>query len=177
MAKVEDKTQEVIPYLQGKLNGYRIDRGLTTFSDHTSDIWPVGKSGYEDKARGSGEITSIDLTLGTLQRIDAEVPGIPILWAADIIFTIRYKANSHGERWLYPGGAWVDDIWGSVNSAGTIKANLKIKPQTNGVLVLEISVDPDADDRPGNFVKDYVAPLFRDAIDNTLEQFTNTRVD
>jgi cytochrome oxidase Cu insertion factor (SCO1/SenC/PrrC family) len=63
-----------------------------------------------------------------------------------------------------------------VNSAGTIKANLKIKPQTNGVLVLEISLDPDADDRPGNFVKDYVAPLFRDAIDNTLEQFTNSRI-
>jgi hypothetical protein len=99
------------------------------------------------------------------------------LWAADIVFTIRYKANSHGERWVFPGGAVVDNIWGSVDSAGTIKANLKIKPQTNGVLVLEISVDPDADDRPGNFVKDYIAPLFRDAIDNTLEQFTNTQIN
>lgn len=158
------------------MNGYRVDRGLTTFSDHTTNVPVIGESGYKDKARGSGEIASIDLASGALQRIDAEVPGIPILWAADIIFTIRYKANSHGERWAYPGGAWVDDIWGSVNSAGTIKANLKIKPQTNGVLVLEISVDPDADDRPGNFVKDYVAPLFRDAIDNTLEQFTNTQI-
>jgi hypothetical protein len=56
------------------------------------------------------EIQSLDLTSGQLQRIDAEVAGIPILWAADIIFTIRYKANSHGERWAYPGGALVDNI-------------------------------------------------------------------
>lgn len=175
MAKIEDKTQEIIPYLQGKLNGYRVDRGLTVFSDDTKSVFGV-ETGSKDSARGSGEIVSIELTSGSLQRIDAEVSGIPILWAADIIFKIRYKANSHGERWVYPGGAWVDDIWGSVDSAGTIKANLKIKPQTNGVLVLEISVDPDADDRPGNFIKDYVAPLFRDAIDNTLEQFTNTQI-
>jgi hypothetical protein len=176
MAKVEDKTNEVATYLQGKINGYRVDRGLTTFSDNTSTNFLGIETGYKDKARGSGEISSIDLASGNLQRIDAEVSGIPILWAADISFTIRYKANSHGERWVYPGGAWVDNIWGSVDSAGTIKANLRIKPQTNGVLVLEISVDPDADDRPGNFVRDYVAPLFRDAIDNTLEQFTNTQI-
>jgi hypothetical protein len=177
MAKVEDKTGEVTTYLQSRLIGYRVDRGLTTFSDQTTDIPIIGESGYKDKARGSSEISSLDLASGQLQRIDAEVAGIPILWAADIIFTIRYKANSHGERWGYPGGALVDNIWGSVDSAGTIKTNLKIKPQTNGVLVIEISVDPDADDRPGNFVRDYVAPLFRDAIDNTLEQFTNTQID
>jgi hypothetical protein len=29
MAKVEDKTNEVATYLQGKINGYRVDRGLT----------------------------------------------------------------------------------------------------------------------------------------------------
>jgi hypothetical protein len=172
MAKVEDKTSEVVPYLQGKLVGYRVDRGLTTFSDNVNDLG----FGYKDKARGSGEISSIDLASGTIQRFDPETPGIPIIWTAEITFTIRYKANSHGERWAYPGGAWVDNIWGSVDSAGTIKANLKVKPQTNGVLVLEISVDPDADDRPGNFVRDYVAPLFRDAIDNTLEQFTNIQI-
>jgi hypothetical protein len=176
MAKIEDKTTEAVNYLKGKLIGYRVDRGLTVFSDQTRTVLGV-ETGYKDRARGSGEIASIDLASGALQRIDAEVPGIPILWAADISFTIRYKANSHGERWASPGGAWVDNIWGSVDSAGTIKANLKIKPQTNGVLVLEISVDPDADDRPGNFVKDYVAPLFRDAIDNTLEQFTNTQIN
>jgi len=50
MAKIEDKTTEVVTYLKGKLNSYRVDRGLTTFSDHTTDVWPVGKSGYEDKA-------------------------------------------------------------------------------------------------------------------------------
>ncbi len=177
MAKIEDKTQEVIPYLQGRLNGYRVDKGLTIFSDNRSTNFLGIETGYTDRARGSGEIVSIDLASGSLQRIDAEVAGIPILWAADIAFTIRYKANSHGERWVYPGGAWVDDIWGSADSAGTIKANLKIQPQTNGTLVLEISVDPDADDRPGNFIKDYVAPLFRDAIDNTLEQFTNTQIN
>ena len=102
---------------------------------------------------------------------------MPIIWVADIVFTIRYKANSHGERWVYPGGAWVDDIWGSVDSAGTIKANLKYKPQVSTLLLLEISVDPDADDRPGNFVKDYVAPLFRDVIDNSLEQFIGSQIN
>jgi hypothetical protein len=172
MAKIEDKTSEVTPYLQGKLVGYRVDRGLTTFSDNVNDLG----FGYKDKARGSGEILTIDLVSGTIQRADFETPGIPIIWTADITFTLRYKANSHGERWAYPGGALVDNIWGSVDSKGTIKANLKVKPQTNGVLVLDISVDPDHDDRPGNFVKDYVASLFRDAIDNTLEQFTNIQI-
>jgi hypothetical protein len=71
----------------------------------------------------------------------------------------------------------LDNIWGSVDSAGTIKANLKIQPQSNGVLILEILIDPDADDRPGNLVKDYIAPLFRDAVDNTLEQFTNLQIN
>jgi hypothetical protein len=91
MAKIEDKTSEVIPYLQGKLIGYRVDRGLTTFSDNTKDVWPVGETGYKDKARGSSEITSVDLAFGSLQRIDVEVSGIPIIWAADIIFTLRYN--------------------------------------------------------------------------------------
>jgi hypothetical protein len=177
MAKVEDKTGEVTTYLQQRLSGYRVDRGLTTFDEDTSNPLGLGRVGTEDKARGSAEITSVDLASGNLQRIDTEVAGIPILWAADIFYTMRYKANSHGERWTVPFGAVVDNIWGSVDSAGTIKANLKIKPQTNGVLVLEISVDPDADDRPGNFVRDYIAPLFRDAIDNTLEQFTNAQID
>jgi hypothetical protein len=168
----EDKTNEVATYLQSKLIGYRVDRGLTTFSDDVNDFG----FGKKDKARGSSEITSFDLASGNLQKIDTGISGVPIIWAGDITFTIRYKANSHGERWAYPGGALIDNIWGSVDSAGTVKANLKMKPQTNGVLVLDISVDPDADDRPGNFVKDYVAPLFRDAIDNTLEQFTNTQI-
>jgi hypothetical protein len=177
MAKIEDKTSELIPYLQGKLIGYRVNRSLTTFSDNTNDVPLIGESGYKDKARGSGEITSVDLAFGSLQRIDTEVPGIPIIWAADIIFTLRYKANSHGERWGYPGGLVVDNIWGSVDSAGTIKATLKFKSQDSPILILEISVDPDADDRPGNFVRDYVASLFRDAIDNTLEQFTSIQIN
>ncbi|MCT7969005.1 hypothetical protein NG799_22080 [Laspinema sp. D1] len=175
MAKIEDKTQAVIPYLKGKLNGYRVDKGLTIFSDKRSTTLGI-TTGYTDRARGSGEIVSIDLASGSLHRIDAEVAGIPIIWAADITFTLRYKANSHGERWVYPGGAWVDNIWGSANSAGTIKATLKFKPQSPAVLVLDIQVDPDADNRPGNFVKDYIAPLFRDAIDNALEQFTNLQI-
>lgn len=175
MAKIEDKTGEVTTYLQSKLISYRVDRGLTVFSDDTKSILRV-ETGSKDRARGSSEITSFDLASGTIQKADFETPGIPIIWTADIAFTIRYKANSHGERWVYPGGAFVDNIWGSVDSAGTIKANLKVQPQTNGVLVLDISVDPDADDRPGNFVRDYVAPLFRDAIDNTLEQFTNIQI-
>jgi hypothetical protein len=98
MAKVEDKTKEVIPYFQKKLSGYRVDRGLTTFSDHARDVPVIGKSSYKDKARGSGEIASIDSVSGALQRIDAEVPGIPILWAADIIFTFdtRQTATEKG---------------------------------------------------------------------------------
>jgi hypothetical protein len=177
MAIIEDKTGEVTTYLQQRLVGYPVNRGLTTFDEDTTPVPFGGRVGTEDKARGSAEITSLDLASGAFQRFDAQVPGVSILWIGDIIFTIRYKANSHGERWTVPLGAVVDNIWGSVDSAGTIKANLKIQPQTNGVLILEILVDPDADDRPGNFVKDYIAPLFRDAIDNTLEQFTNIQIN
>jgi hypothetical protein len=172
MQQIEDKTNELVNYLNGKLVNYRVDRGLTAFNDHTNH-----GIGYKDKARGYGQITSVDLSSGTIQKIDVGAPGIPIIWTAEITFSIRYSANTHGERWAYPGGAIVDNIWGSINSAGTIKANLKIKPQSNGLLTFEINVDPDSNDRPGNFVKEYIAPLFKDVIDNTLEQFTNLQID
>jgi hypothetical protein len=78
MAKIEDKTTEAVNYLKGKLIGHRVDRGLTVFSDQTRTVLGV-ETGYKDRARGSGEIASIDLASGALQRIDAEVSGIPIL--------------------------------------------------------------------------------------------------
>jgi hypothetical protein len=175
MAIVEDKSAEAITFLQGRIINYRVDRGLTTYADNTKDVLGV-ETGYKDKARGNGEIETVEFLSGSLQRIDAQFPGIPILWAADFVFNIRYKANSQAERWVYPGGAFVDRLWNGNTSRGTIKATLSIKPQTNGTLVLDISVDPDADDRPGNFVKEYIAPLFKDAIDNSLEQFTGTTI-
>lgn len=49
MARIEDKTSEVIPYLQGRLIGFRVERGLTTFSDHADSVFGV-KTGYKDKA-------------------------------------------------------------------------------------------------------------------------------
>lgn len=176
MATIEEKSAEVTSFLQGRLIGFRVERGLTTFNDNTRSVFGV-ETGNKDKARGSAEIETINLTSGSLQRIDAQVPGIPILWAADIVFTIRYKATSQGERFIFPGDAFVDRLWNGNESRGTIKATLRIQPQTNGVLVLDISVDPDTDDRPGNFVKDFIAPLLRDSIDNSLEQFTNTSIN
>lgn len=173
---VEDKTAEVTPFLQGRLIGFRVERGLTTYADNTKEILGV-ETGTRDRARGSGQIETVEFVSGTIQRIDIQTPGVPIFWAANIIFSLRYVANSQGERWLYPSGSIVDRLWNGNTSRGTIKAILGIKPQTNGNLTLEVSVDPDADDRPGNFVKDFIGPLFRDAIDNSLEQFTNIPID
>ncbi|MSP27675.1 MAG: hypothetical protein EXR80_04340 [Methylococcales bacterium] len=173
MASVEDKTQEIITYLQDRLNGYRVEKGLTTFSDYVNDFGV----GYKDKARGSGNIVTTDFASGSIQKIDVGVSGIPVIWTADIIFNIRYEAKTHGERRAYPGDVLLDNIWNSVSSAGTIVANLKMAPRTHALLTLDVNVNPDTDNRPGDFVKDYITPLFRDAIDNTLEQFTDTQIN
>ena len=41
MARIEDKTQEVIPYLQGRLIGFRVERGLTTLPILRSNLKPM----------------------------------------------------------------------------------------------------------------------------------------
>jgi hypothetical protein len=172
--KMVSKSLEAEFFLRSRLLGFRVERGLTTFNDNTRKNVLGVRTGNKDKARGSAEIETID-GFGLFETIP--IPGISNVWVADIVFTIRYKATSQGERFLFPGDAFVDRLWNGNESRGTIKATLRIQPQTNGSLVLDISVDPDADDRPGNFVKDFIAPLFRDSIDNSLEQFTNTSIN
>jgi hypothetical protein len=89
----------------------------------------------------------------------------------------RYESWTHGEKRVYPGGAFVDNVWDNVYPQGTIRAVITMEPQKNNQLRLEISVDADHDDRPGHFIRDIVAPSLVNRLDWILENMTNTIVN
>lgn len=81
---------------------------------------------------------------------------------------------TQAESWTVPGGAVVDNPWKSLHPTGKIK--YIIRTVTVASLELNEIVFDTADDRPNNFIKNYVAPLFTGKLDNIIEGYTGMNV-
>jgi hypothetical protein len=182
MTGIVDRTQDFLNKIRNEFINHQVDQPLTTYIDDTQDVgpnFPPGakvRTGTEIKARGWCKITSIGSTTGALQSVT--VPGIGTqFWISDLVINFRYASWTHGEKWVWPGGAFVNNEWNDLHPQGSVKAILSMQPQRNGVLRLECSVDPDHNDRPGHFIRDRVAPQMISRLDFLTENFTGVSVD
>ena len=176
------KTDELLERLKNEFVGYQIEQPLMAYIDNTAitDLGPFGSvtSGNKIMARGSCKISSLTGHTGEIKlKIDDDDSSQFWKTYPTLNLEFRYESWTHGERWLYPGGAFVDNVWDNSYPQGTIRAVFSLQPQQNGKLRLEIAVDPDHDDRPGHFIRDRVAPLLVNKLDWIVENMTNTSVD
>jgi hypothetical protein len=179
---VVDRTQDFLNKVRNEFVGYQVEQPLTTYIDNTTEIgpnWPPGskiRTGNEIKARGWCKIETLASSTGQLQSIS--VPGIGAqFWLANLTVDFRYQSWTHGERWLWPQGIFVDNVWNDISPQGTIRAILTMQAMRNGVLRLECMVDPNHDDDPGHFIRDRVAPKVVARLDFLAENFTGVHVD
>ena len=167
----EDFTNQIIDFIKTRFVGHEVYRGLTTIDRNVNGLG----IGTELKARGSAKITDFSSFEGSVKRIQV---SNYIFWIADPFFktTYRYQGQTSAELWTVPGGAIVDHPWGDVHPRGTIISTLVMKLQEQITLHLEYQVDPEHDDRPGHFLRDYVVPLTTDKLELIIEEFTGSPV-
>jgi hypothetical protein len=85
-------------------------------------------SGHKIMARGSCKVVSLTGYSGDIKKIDDEDGDQ--LWKAKPPLTLdfRYESWTHGEKWVYPGGAFADNVWDNVYPQGTIRAVITMEP-------------------------------------------------
>jgi hypothetical protein len=172
---VEDYTTQVIEFLKSRFPGHEVFQPLSTWQDNTREDLGV-KTGNEIKAKGTSRIGDFVSAEGAFKRIDV---ANFTLWVTEphLKFTFRFKSDTHGEKWMWPGGLFAENVWDSVHPEGTITGVLRMIPTKNAVLRLEISVDPGNADAPNDFVKNRVVPLHLGKLDALLEEFTAKDID
>lgn len=170
-----DMTDKVIAFLKARFPGFEVVQPLATIEDKTKKIAGV-KSGSQIKARGSAQAGNLISHEGSLQLLS--VAGLNI-WFTDphLKITFSYTSTTHAERWVWPGGAKVDNVWDSLHPAGTITSVLHMKPQKSAILHLETTVHAGNDDRANSFVKDRIVPQMFDKLDALFEEFTKVTVE
>jgi hypothetical protein len=154
--------------------GFHLDQPLTTFQDNTSSHFGV-TAGSKIMARGSVTIGVILHQDGNISKID--IPVAPFsLWAADVTMVFQYSSQTHGEKWGYPGGIFVDNEWDDLHPGGTVTLHLTFIPGHNGQLGVFVTVQPGHDDRPNNFIKG-VAQATGGQADQLIKSFTGQDID
>jgi hypothetical protein len=175
------KTDELLGRVNNEFVGYQVEQPLMTYIDNTETtdlIIGSVTSGHKIMARGSCKIVSLTGHTGDIKlKIDDEDASQFWKTYPTLNLEFRYESWTHGEKWIYPGGAFVDNVWDNSYPQGTIRAVLSLQPQQNGKLRLEIVVDADHDDRPGHFIRGIVAPALVNRLDWIVENMTNTSVD
>ena len=172
---ITDFTDRVIEFLKTRMVGHDVQQSLKTIEDHTETVLGV-TGGWELKARGSAEVTSLQSHTGSLKRVEF---GSFTIWVTEphLKLVVRYKGNTNAEKRSVPGGAIFDRPWVNSKPKGTYTAILKMEAATNAVLAIENDIDEDHNDRPGRFIRDHVARKFQAKIDNLLEEFTGKDIN
>ncbi|TXT38610.1 MAG: hypothetical protein FD138_302 [Planctomycetota bacterium] len=172
---MEDLTNEAVDFMKQRLPGHEVHQPLKTFQDNTSTNFLGVRTGNEIKAKGRAKVSNYISHSGSIKRLQA---GNFTLWITEpfLKITFKYTSQTHGERWIWPGGIFVDNVWNDVHPEGTVTAVLTMIPQQNAVLRLELTVESGNDDRPNNFIKDHVAPQLLGRIDSLLEEFTGKSI-
>jgi hypothetical protein len=168
-----DRTAEFVDFMKNHFVGFRSDQPLTTFRDNTHSVLGV-KTGDQIKARGWVQIDSLLHSNGSMIQID--LPVAPFhLWAADVVMVFKYVSQTHGERWVWPGGAFVNNEWDSLHPEGTISIHMTFVPGANGQLGISVTVSPGHDDRANEFIAN-VARGTAGKADSLIETFTGQSV-
>lgn len=176
-----DKTNELLDRVRNEFVGYQIEQPTVTYQDNTTTInTPLGtvRTGNQIKARGSCKVVALTGNSGAFKlKIDDEDGSQYWKTYPTMVMDFHYESQTHGERWIWPGGVFSENVWDDIHPKGSIRAIVTMQPQHNGKLHLEITVDPDHDDDPGHFIRDRVAPGLINRLDWILENMTNTAVD
>lgn len=168
-----DRTDDYINHIKMHFVGHQVDQPLMTFEDNTSST-PLGRVGNQIKAKGWVKIEDLLHHQGSIQQID--LPVAPhVLWVADLVMVFKYKGWTHGERWVWPGGLFVDNVWDSLHPEGTVSIHLKYVPGQNGQMAVSATVNPGHPDRPNRFIADLARRTAGHA-DSLTEGFTGQAV-
>jgi hypothetical protein len=168
-----DKSTQFFQYMKDHFIGFQQDQPLMTFEDNTTSRLGI-TTGDKIKAKGWVKIGEMTHSQGTIQTIDLPVPP-HVLWVADLIMVFKYISFTHGERWVYPGGVFVDNVWDSLHPEGTIRLHLTYVPGGNGSMGIAVTVNPGHGDRPNRFITG-VARQTAARADSLIEQFTGQTV-
>jgi hypothetical protein len=168
-----DRTADFFKFMKDHFVGFSRDQPLTVFQDNTSSNYGV-TAGNKIMAKGSVTIGDVIHQDGNISVID--IPVAPFhLWAADVVMVFSYSSQTHGEKWLYPGGIFVDNVWDNLHPGGTISLHLTFVPGGNGQLGVAVTVNPGNPDDPNNFIKGLVLGTGQQA-DQLINSFTGQNV-
>ena len=167
----ENVTDDFVNYISSQFQNYPVDRGLTKIEDHTNRFG----FGYEVRARGNAQIQTLVERSGEIFKVTG-IPGLSYpLWSTEsLVMVFSFTSWTQAESWTVPGGARVDYPWRSLRPSGKVRYILR----TATLVSLELNdiVFDTHDDRPNNFVRDYVVPLFTGKLDNLIEAYTGMNV-
>lgn len=167
----ENITDALLTFIKAEFENYPVDKGLTKIEDHTNALG----FGYEVRARGNAKIKTLVEHSGEINRI-SNIPGLssPLLATDGLVMVFSFTSWTQAESWTVPGGARVDYPWKNLYPSGKIKYILR----TSTTVSLELNnvVFDLANDRPNKFIKNYVAPLFTNKLDNIIETYTDVTV-
>lgn len=160
----ENVTEHLIEHLKRHFVGNRVKQPLMTFIDQRNDLG----IGNKIMARGEATITEFLSHDGIIEK-ESIFNGSA--YRADLKLTFKYAGQTHGERWLYPGGVFVDNVWDSLHPTGEIKFHIRADQSSNWtVSITNMTFGAIHEDRPNRFVRDHVASKFINVITPLIPQ-------
>ncbi|WP_342762077.1 hypothetical protein [Bacillus sp. BR3(2024)] len=166
----------LVEKLNSQLVNKSVEQPLMTYQDNTSRD-PITRSevGNKIKARGSATIESFVNHEGEFEKIT--LPNGQNFWYANNLkVTYKYTSSTHGERWIYPGGVFVDNVWNELHPTGTVTFIFNLEVQKNGTIGLNVTIDAGHEDRPGHFVRDHVVVHFRQNAIKAFQDYTGVEI-
>jgi hypothetical protein len=158
------QTHEMIDKFKEHLNTQLVDKkfeqDLTTWQDNTENQFGQ-RIGNQIKARGWAKIDKITEIEGKLIKKhypddpDAGIVAFDV-WKGDLKITMDWSSFTHGERWVWPGGAKVDNVWDSLHPKGKAVVTVSITPQGAVIKDWKVTVSSYAgnNDRANEFVSE-----------------------